>query len=97
MKLNMSDNILEIGKMYKTPWKCPALPLISDGCIDYLNLCVLDDGEYVVILGVEKHSIPIGRPAAYEYTLKVLIGTGDIAVIHTSQAGMTFWKKCRLS
>lgn len=93
MKSNMSDNILELGKMYKTPWEITAYLLGSDGNIDYdAPPRVLDDGEYVVILGVEKIDRLIRDTTSY-YILKLLIGTGEIAMIQVTKAAMNFWKK----
>ena len=99
MKMDTNDNILELGKMYKTPWKVVGFFLGSDfDYIDYDRQRVLNDGEYVVILEVDKlYRTLLNGTNVTEYSLKLLLGTGEIVITQVSHAGIDYWKKCKLA
>lgn len=82
---------LQIGKMYKTPWKVAAY-----GDMHYNDRVDLADGAYVVLLEITK----VQREAytRYEfYIFKILTGDGDVRYLECTQAGIDYWKRCQLS
>jgi hypothetical protein len=68
----MKKKTLELGKMYKTPWKTRAYPVssvqrpgASEGrlSIDAGSPLFLDDGDYVVVLEVHPYERIVYRPS----------------------------------
>jgi hypothetical protein len=93
---------LQIGKMYKTPWKVTAYGdvYISEETeyttFNYNDRVDLADGAYVVLL-----EITTVRRRFYNmsnliesYILKILTGAGDVRYLACTQAGMDYWKRC---
>jgi len=93
---------LQIGKMYKTPWKVTAygdvyIPEETEyTTFNYNDRVDLADGAYVVLL-----EITTVRRRFYNmsnliesYILKILTGAGDVRYLECTQAGMDYWKRC---
>jgi len=81
---------LQIGKMYKTPWKVAAYDVYFN---DQVNL---DDGAYVVLLEITKVRRGSFLNIDY-YIFKILTGDGEVRYLECTQAGMDYWKRCQLS
>ena len=81
---------LEIGKMYKTPWKVTAY-----GDMHYNDRVDLADGAYVVLLEITKAQREVYSIEFYIF--KILTGDGDVRYLECTQAGMDYWERCQLS
>lgn len=105
----MKKKTLELGKMYKTPWKTRAHPVSSvqrpglvQGrlSIDAGSPLFLDEGDYVVVLEVHPFERTVYRPPSTatetEYDLKLLTGEGRVVVAGATAAGLDYWKKVSL-
>lgn len=87
---------LEIGKMYKTPWKVKAygdvyIPEETEyTTFNYNDWVDLADGAYVVLL-----EITTVRRRFFNILniLKILTGDGDVRYIECTEAGLDYWKK----
>jgi hypothetical protein len=83
---------LQIGKMYKTPWKVTAYGdvYISEETeyttFNYNDRVDLADGAYVVLLEI--------TTVRRRFILKILTGAGDVRYLECTQAGMDYWKRC---
>ena len=91
---------LEIGKMYKTPWKVTAygsMNIISDSedvTFDYFNHILIPDGASVVLLEIKmiRRRLYTSSNFANVYLLKILTEEGEVRYIEATQAGMDYWK-----
>ena len=83
---------LQIGKMYKTPWKVTAYGdvYISEETeyttFNYNDRVDLADGAYVVLLEI--------TTVRRRFILKILTGAGAVRYLECTQAGMDYWKRC---
>lgn len=98
----MTNKTMEIGKLYKTPWKVAAYMELEWHChskqflIDSdSEVVVLADGDCVVVLDVRKIKLTKWQnsEATREFILKVLCPCGSIGFVHATSAGLIYWKK----
>ena len=85
--------MLQIGKMYKTPWKLSSYEasFAPDHMLfDWGKRVDIPDGAYVVVLGVEKYGTQKSS-----YFLKLLTGEGRLAYVEVTEAGLDYWKIVR--
>ena len=91
---------LQIGKLYKTPWKTSSygayIKFDDHGMVpDYSRIIDLPDGAYVVLLevNVNKAEYFYNNRKANTYVLKVLTEDGVVAYVTCTEAGLDYWKK----
>ena len=91
--------MLEIGKLYKAPWKFHGHVGNPGSVSYYFDRVHIEDGSYVVLLEI-KNQADIW-PSISEYTtssvnyywMKVLTGDACPVWIQVSEAGLGYWKK----
>lgn len=89
--------VLEIGKMYKAPWKFYGHGGDPGSVSFYYDRIEIQDGSYVVLLEIQNQvdmwPITQQQHQTTYYWLKMLIGDGYPVWIQVSEAGIDYWKK----
>lgn len=90
--------MLEIGKLYKAPWRFHGHGGTPGTETYYFNRIDIEDGSYVIVLDIKTQAEVWPTLDHYTtvvdyYWFKVLTGDAETAWIQVSLAGMGYWKK----